>query len=111
MFSSLYLKLIASGIVLALVAGAYFYVHSLQVQNRQLYSDNAALKVSVKQLNETITEEKKTQEVINKVNEVGNVVKEENKRVHREELKKIDDGVKAGKDRPVGPLLKEFLNG
>ena len=111
MLSGLYIKLIASGIILAIVAGGYFYVTGLQKRNAALTGENVTLRQANSQLGETIKDQNKQITTMDKVIKAGDAAKEENRIVYRDRLINIDKGVKQGKDRPVGPLLKEFLNG
>jgi hypothetical protein len=110
MLSSLYLKLIASAVIIGLVAGAYFYVTGLQHKVESLSRDNATLQQSNDQLKGELTTQKQFQSIIEQVINSGDKVKEQNKTVRNNQLKKIDDSVRAGKDKAVGPLLRDFLN-
>lgn len=108
--SDIYVKLIASAVVLGLVAGAYFYVRHLNSTITTLNRDNATLEQSNDELKENLKAQAQLQTVIEKVSEAGDKQREQNKKVHQEQLHKIDENVKAGKDKAVGPLLKEFFN-
>lgn len=111
MFASLYAKLIASAIILAIIGGGYWYVKNLQNRVTDLNRENATLSQSNEELKMTLLEQQKQQDNLNKVLKAGDVVKEQDRKEHREQLKKIDEQVKAGEDKPVGPLLRDFLNG
>jgi hypothetical protein len=111
MFNSLYIKLIASAMVLAIVGGAWFYVHNLQSKVVTLTGENNTLRQSNKELGDNLKVQIETNNNINKVSNAGDKIREQNKIVRDNQLKGIDEKVKAGKDRPVGPLLKEFFNG
>jgi len=110
MLSGLYIKLIASAIVLAVVGGAYFYVTGLQHKVTQLTADNQTLANDNRSLKDTIEAERTMNDNITKVAQAGDKQREQNKKEYQTHLKNIDDKVKAGKDRPVGPLLQEFFN-
>jgi uncharacterized membrane protein YgaE (UPF0421/DUF939 family) len=83
----------------------------LQHTVTQLTVDNTTLKHDNKALTDEIKAEQQMNENINKISKAGDEQREINKKHRDSQLKKIDDSVKAGKDRPVGPLLKEFFNG
>jgi regulator of replication initiation timing len=110
MLSGLYIKLIASAIVLAVVAGGYLYVRGLQTQVQQLYTDNSNLKISNKELKDSLAAEVQMNQNIAKISQAGDKQREINKQEYNQQIQKIDNKVKTGKDRKVGPLLEEFFN-
>ena len=110
MFPMLWIKIALSLGVLALVAGGYWYVSSLQNKVQMQAEQIVLLDNSNKELQKTNEEMQKQLDTIQKVTDIGDSVREENRKVRDKQLQHIDDGVKQGKDRPVGPLLKEFFN-
>lgn len=110
MLSGLYLKLLLSVGVLALVGGAYWYVSNLQNRVEKLSTQNTLLEQSNTTLTETIKEQEQQLATIEKVSAAGDTLRIEYRTIYQKQLKDIDDDIKGNKDRPVGPLLKEFFN-
>lgn len=97
--------------VLLIVAGAYFYVDHLQGKVAGLQTENVELKDDNKELATTIEQQKQFDEVIVKLDELSQPQRVIIRNERDNDLKRIDEKVRAGQDRPVGPLLKDFLNG
>jgi predicted transcriptional regulator len=108
--TSIYFKLIASAMVLSIVAGAYFYVRHLNSEVNRLNNDNVTLVQSNTELKDTLKAQTKMQENIDKVSQAGDKQRVEFKKVRDKQLQQIDTGIRQGKDRAVGPILKEFFN-
>jgi ABC-type siderophore export system fused ATPase/permease subunit len=108
--STIWTSLIGIGLVLALVAGNYFYIKSLQRKADKLNTQNIELKDDNKELTQTIEEQRRMYEIISVVSGMGDKEREQSRQIRDNQRKIIDDKVKEGKDRPVGPLLREFLN-
>ena len=97
--------------VILLVAAAYFYVDHLQNKVEALNTQNIELKDDNQELQTTIEQQKQFDQVIIKLDELSSAQRTENRNVRDNDLKRIDEKVRAGQDKPVGPLLKDFLNG
>lgn len=110
MFTGLQIKLVLSLLILLGVGGGYLYVKGLQHKVSSLNTQNIQLQTSNDELNATIKDTARTQDIIVKVTAAGDKVREENKKIHDEQLKKIDKDVRDGKDKPIGDLLRNFLN-
>lgn len=108
---NLWLSLIATVGIVALVGGAYWYVSHLQSQVKQLSSENTVLTQDNKNLTETVKDNEKQQEIIIKVDAIGETERSKNRDTLQRQRKSIDDSVNRGEDKPVGKLLKDFLNG
>jgi hypothetical protein len=108
--SALYTKLLLSAGVILLVGAAYLYVTGLQNRVKRLNENNIVLTHENKALEETIKFNNEFGQKLDRVLELGNQQRNESREVKEKQLKGIDQKVKDGKDRPVGPLLKEFLN-
>jgi hypothetical protein len=109
--SSLYTKLILSAGVILLVGGLYLYVTGLQNKVESLKQEKLVLIEQNKALTLTIEDTNKQILLLEKISELGNAQREEDRKIKEGQLKNIDDNIKKGWDRPVGPLLKDFLNG
>lgn len=110
MFNTLYVKLIASGLILAAIGLGYWYVKNLQHYNSNLQKENATLSLTIDQLKQQAIEQQRTQTIIEKVVQQGDAIKQKSAEKHRKELKSVDDKVTSGEDKPVGKLLRDWLN-
>lgn len=110
MLSPLMFKLIMSGVVALLVGAAYLYVTGLQNKVEQLETQNTILVDDNKELKGAITDMVRTQGIVEKVSKIGDEERKVSRKARDNQLKQIDTSVREGKDRPVGPLLKEFFN-
>jgi predicted PurR-regulated permease PerM len=108
--SRLYTALILSGLVLAIVGGGYWYVKSLQNKVTNLTEQNITLVDDNKELTKSIEETNRMNDIQNQVTNLGDEERSRNRQVRDNQLQGIDRNVRAGKDRPVGPLLKDFFN-
>ena len=108
--SPLVIKLILSGVAVLIVGAAYFYVTGLQNKIEDLKTENTVLIDDNKELKETIDLSNQFQEIIVKVDAIGNEEREVNRKQRDKQLQQIDNSVREGQDKPVGPLLKEFFN-
>lgn len=108
--SSIYAKILMSGIVVAIVASLYFYVTGLQSQVKALRVENQVLFQNNQNLSNEIKDYKFQHEILLKVNQAGDIIREQNRNNRTQKIDRIDRKVTEGKDRPVGPLLLEFFN-
>lgn len=109
--SALYIKLILSALVLSAVGGFCWYVLDLQSDKQKLLEQRTVLLDDNKELEQAIKDSNRQTIIVERVSEIGNAEREANRNIRDKQLNQIDNGVKQGKDRPVGPLLKDFFNG
>jgi cell division protein FtsB len=110
MLVGIYGYIAATVAVIALVGGGYWYVTSLQRKVQNLSTENVILSNENNKLGETIKDAEKQQEIIVQVDAIGEAERLAIRNSLNRDLKRIDDKRNEGKDKPVGNLLKEFLN-
>lgn len=97
--------------VFAIVGGAYWYVTSLQHKVEKLSGENIVLKDDNRKLGDSLKDVEHQQQIIVQVDGIGEAERLKIRDTLNRQLKQIDDRKNAGDDKPVGPLLKDFLNG
>jgi cell division protein FtsB len=108
--SSLYLKLAGFAVLVLAIGGGYWYVDNLRDTVEELKTDNRQLSEMNETLSESMAEIHRMQEVRDEVSSYSDEVKVHNQKVRDNRESNISEDITAGKDRPVGPLLKEFFN-
>jgi regulator of replication initiation timing len=102
--------LILGLILLSAVGGLYTYINHLENKVTNLTKDNIVLKDDNQELGKNLEEVNRRQEVTSEITNHYDVVRKEN-RVNRDRKNEnIQKQVNSGQDKPVGSLLKDFLN-
>jgi predicted Holliday junction resolvase-like endonuclease len=106
----IYLKIAGWVALVAAVYGGYSYVRHLQHSVTTLKLEQQQLKDMNETLSTTIAESQRMQQVRDEVGSVSRGIREQNRVTQQKRETVIVTSVREGKDREVGPLLKEFFN-
>lgn len=87
-----------------------FYIWTLNKRIDSLKEDKIELTAQVKQAEETIQEQQRMDSVINDISNLGNEERVIIRKEYETKIKRIDNDVQTGIDKPVGELLNRFLN-
>lgn len=107
---SLYLKIGGFVALVAAIYGGYSYVSNLREDNQELKRANEQVTNFNEALKEDLLEQHRMQEVRDEVSEVSQKIRNNNKNIKDNNSKVINESVVQGKDREVGPLLKDYFN-
>lgn len=110
MISPLKLKVGVTLLVLVMVIGTYFYIKDLQhtIEVDSLIKQEQQR--TIDSYKEKQEDDKRLDEIVAKVDDISSKNREIYRKEYQAKTKSIDTKVNEGKDRPVGPLLKEFFN-
>lgn len=108
MFSGV--KLYAGLGVLALLLFVGLYFNHLRVENQKLHTTVTQLEISNKAKGEALEENTRRDKMADAITSEFDKLRAENRNTRDSNNKRIDDKVTAGQDKPVGKLLKDFLN-
>lgn len=111
MISMFWLKFIGIGALGLLVVGNLLYIRDLQKTNEINELKIEAQARTINSLNEKQSDNDRIEAIIGKIDELGSLERQQLARQRTNQINQIDTKVTEGKDKPVGPLLKEFLNG
>ena len=109
--ASFKIKAIIILVIVALCGGAFWYVRHLQSTVDSLKIEKVELKNQVASQKDTIEEDDRRDGIVDQVVKLGDGERQQITKVYQTKIQKVDNDVKEGKDRNVGPLLNEFFNG
>jgi hypothetical protein len=113
MFSlvSLKAKLITAGIILAVIVFTGLYINHLRDENKQLHKDITIQAETIKSHEARIEEDERRGKVLENITNEFDHIRNSNRKDKISKDQKIDREVNSGNDKPVGNILKDFLNG
>lgn len=101
-----YVALLVGGIV----AGSYFYMKNLEATVIELREENTNLQRDKQNLQANAREQQRVDNIVERVEVVVQPQREVIRERERRQNQQIDDSIRQGNDRNVGPLLRDFLN-
>lgn len=103
-------KLIAGAGLLIAALFLFSYVQHLRTSNHNLKRDNITLQQDIEKKDFVIEESQRRNKVVDSITVKVDQVREENKKQYDSKISKIDNEIRTGNDREVGPLLRNFFN-
>lgn len=103
-------KLLGAAIIIALLVSAFFYVKHLNNTIDSLKENTVKMNTEITSLKETNKEEDRRDSIVKEVTVIYEPLRKQVEADYQKKVIDIDNDVKEGKDRPVGPLLRDFFN-